>query len=237
MNSVKNLLIALVILGLMTAPAFAEKAASGDYVPAKPYSPSYTDGSYEYTWADDEATSQGLPHWMADPDYWGDAAAAIFENDLGVEVTIDTIRFMCTNDDTDSSYWGINTAVTSFTDTGAFESIFISEWTISDTYTAAEAYTGSPPTMWTEVDVSGEGVTVADGDFFAVAYGLDEDETASGSIGLVSMDTTGYTYSVWESEWYDDQSYDATAVLNAVVTYDNAAVETASFGHIKGLYR
>jgi hypothetical protein len=236
-NSIRDLFIVFVIFGLMSAPAFAEKAAGGDYVQAKPYNPSYTDGSHEYTWADGEANRNGLPHWMADPDYWGDAEAAIFQNDLGVEVTLDMIRFMCTNDDTDSSYWGINAAVTSFTDMGAFEGIFISDWTVSGIYTAAEGYSGSVPTTWTEVDVSGEGVTIADGDFFAVAYGLDEGETESGSIGLVNGDTTGYTYSVFESEWYDDQTYDATGVLNAVVTYENAAVETASFGHIKGLYR
>lgn len=230
----KVMLFVLVLT--LVVPAVAQKVVSGDPVPAKPFDPIRTDGEYEFTWADGEADTQGFPHWMADPDYWGDAAAAIFENDLGVEVTLDMIRFMCTNDDADSSYWGINTAVTSLTDSGAFESIFISGWTISDTYTAAEAYTGSPPTLWTEVDVSGEGVTVADGDFFAVAYGLDEDETASGSIGLVDGDITGYTYSVWESEWYDDQSYEATAVLNAVVTWDNTAVETTSFGYIKGLY-
>jgi hypothetical protein len=52
MSLFRNLLIALMIFGLAAVPAFAEKTASGDYVPAKPYNPSYTDGEYEFTWAD-----------------------------------------------------------------------------------------------------------------------------------------------------------------------------------------
>lgn len=235
MNSVRNLFIVLVIFGLMAVPAFAGKAASGDYIPAKPYNPSYTGGEHEFTWADGEADGFGVAHWM-DSSYWGDASAAIFQNDLGVEVTLEMIRFMCANDDTDSSYWGIDMVPGDY-GAGELGDIHVSNWPVNDLYTAAEGYSDETPTTWTEVDVSGEGVTVAVGDFFAVAYGLDEDETEDGCIGLIGGDTTGYTYSVYEGVWDADQPYNNTAVLDAVVTYDNATVESVSFGVIKGLYR
>lgn len=196
----------------------------------------------EFSWATSEATDHGLPHWMSDPNYWGDAECAIYLNDLGVEVTVVTVRFMCTNDDTDSSYWGINNSLNGYDDTNGLESIYVSDWSVSGLYTPAEAYTGEPPTLWTEVDVSGLGAPVADGAYFAVAYGLDEDETAAGSLGLTDDAGDRYTYSVYAGEWDWDQdpdNYDpGTAVLNAVVTYEPVTRVTAeSFGRVKAFFR
>jgi hypothetical protein len=239
---VKSVLLTVWILLLIATFTFAAKKIIGETAPARPLNDGNRTDSKEFTWATTEATGHGAPHWMGDPNYWGDAECAIFYNDLGTDVTISTIRFMCTNDDTDSSFWGINTTVTGYQDTANLESIYVSEWSISGLYTPAEGYTGSPPTEWTEVDVSGSAVTVADGTYFAVAYGLDEDETANGSLGLTEDIGDRYTYSVYAGEWDWDQNPEnldpGTAVLNAVVTYEPVAViTTASYGKIKTLFR
>jgi hypothetical protein len=239
----KKLIITAVSLSLIAVMfAYAVKQPAGGTVPARPSDRETRTNSKEFTWATREATDHGVPHWMGDPNYWGDAECAIFHNDLGTDVTIAAVRFMCTNDDTDSSYWGVTTAVTSYHDTANLESIHVSEWSTSGLYTPAEGYTGSPPTQWTEVDVSGSAVTVADGAYFAVAYGLDEDETASGSLGLTDDAGDRYTYSVYAGAWDWDQDPanmdPGTAVLNAVVTYEPVAgVSTDSYGKIKALFR
>jgi hypothetical protein len=238
----KSVLLTVCILLSLAILALASKQLAGESVPARPLDDGSRTNSKEFTWATTEATGHGAPHWMGDPNYWGDAECAIFYNGLGTDVVISTIRFMCTNDDTDSSYWGISTGVTGYQDTANLESVRVSEWSISGLYAPAEGYTGSPPTEWTEVDVGGSAVTVADGTYFAVAYGLDEDETANGSLGLTEDAGDRYTYSVYAGEWDWDQDPEnldpGTAVLNAVATYEPvASVNTASYGKIKALFR
>ncbi len=234
--------ITIALTLLLAGNAVSVKQFFGEPIHPRPLDAGDRTTSREYTWATTEATDHGAPHWMGDPNYWGDAECAIYCNDVGVTVTVATIRFMCTNDDADSSYWGVNNTVTGYEDTAGLESIYISEWAVSGLYTPAEGYTGSPPVLWTEVDVGGWGVTVADGAYFAVAYGLDEDETANGSLGLTDDAGERYTYSVYAGAWdwdQDPENYDpATAVLNAVVTYAPVSnVVTRSYGKVKALFR
>lgn len=227
---------------VFSAAVFAAKQMARETAPARPLDDETRTNSKEFAWATGDATGHGAPSWMGDPNYWGNAECAIYYNDIGIDVTLSTIRFMCTNDDTDSSYWGVNTAVTGYHDTASLESIYISEWSISGFYTPAEGYTGLPPTLWTEVTPGGYVIIISDGSYFAVAYGLDEDETADGSLGLTNEAGDRYTYSVYAGAWDWDQDPTnldpGTAVLNAVVTYDHVdAVSTTSYGEIKALFK
>jgi hypothetical protein len=236
-----SVLLTVWILLLPAVSVLAAKQKTGETAPARPFDDESRTNSKEFTWATDEATSHGAPSWMGDPNYWGNAECAIFYNDVGTAVTLSTIRFMCTNDDTDSSYWGVNIAVSGYQDTASLESVHISEWSTSGLYTSAEGYTGSPPTSWTEVTPSGYIIIIPDGSYFAVAYGLDEDETASGSLGLTDDAGDRYTYSVYAGAWDWDQDPDnldpGTAVLNAVVTYGPVdGISTTSYGRIKALF-
>jgi hypothetical protein len=234
-------LLTVWILFLPAVSVLAAKQKTGETTPARPLDDESRTDSNEFTWATSEATGHGAPSWMGDPNYWGNAECAIFYNDLGIGVTLSTIRFMCTNDDTDSSYWGVTTAVSGYHDTASLESIHISEWSASGLYAPAEGYTGSPPTLWTEVTPGGYIIIIPDGSYFAVAYGLDEDETADGSLGLTDDAGDRYTYSVYAGDWNWDQNPEnldpGTAVLNAVVEYAPVeGISTASYGRIKTLF-
>ncbi len=101
----------------------------------------------------------------------------------------------------------------------------------TDSFTPADT-DGSEhlPTVYSYVDVSGEGIVIADGDFLCFGY------ENPGCAGLTDYTGVG-TWSWWSGAWDSDTPYGITSLHQVKGNYISVAVQPTSLGKVKATFK
>lgn len=158
---------------------------------------------------------------------WGEWFVVSVENSTGHDVLMKEFGFPCSGDATDTLGWivyddvgGLNPPVGTPVDC---------DW--HGPFTPVEG-PGGDPSVYTYVDVSGEGVIIPDGTFFTFGYN---------NTGLSGMTTyNGTTTWAWYNGgtgffWNPDSNYSRTAVLQFKADYTDA-LQSSTWGEIKTIF-
>ena len=224
----KKLLILVAALA-MTAPAFAlTNSKDGAEVALNPGAenvPSLTRDAFEFTTANvfDEVPTTG-----GSATGWGEWFLAATQNTLGYDMGINEISFPCCGPATEPYGWLVWVG-----DMGGLIA------PAGDAYTADHfgsfapvdpAVDTFPPTVYTYLDLSAEGVVIPAGNFFVFGY----DVTGNGGqIDYNGIETWGWYGGIWES----DVSWSRTGILQLKGGEGGtSATETNTWGGIKGLF-
>lgn len=224
-----KLLLAVAILALIVSPALAETTASKDGTPAKliaapPGDPSTIRYDFQYNTggAIDFVPTTGGSH-----DGWGEWFITTAYNGTGMDLVLVEFGFPCCGPPTEAYGWVVWTEMLGYVAPGgnAYSAEYYGSFTPVDSNP-----TTFPPTTYTYIDVSAEGIVIADGTYFCFGY----DNTGNGGQTTFNGVMTWAWYEGW---WDPDEGWGRTAILQVKANYFGTPVEESTWGAIKSFFR
>jgi hypothetical protein len=226
----KKLLLVAAVFALTAAPALAETASKDgtevDVIPTGVEEiPTLTRADFEFNTGGyiDFVPTTGGSH-----DGWGEWFITTVYNDTGNDLLLVEFGFPCCGPCTGDYGWLVWTDVGGMIPPGG------------DAYTA-EYYGGPwcpddsnpdtfPPTDYTYLDMSAEGIVIPAGNFFCFGY----DVTGNGG----QTDYNGYNTWAWYSGYWDpDMGWGRTAILQVFANYGGVSTGETTWGSVKALFR
>jgi hypothetical protein len=215
-------LLLVLLLVLATAAHAGITGKQGQTAPSTPNTPTATisgvraDVEYSTTGALDTPATMG-----GDVDGWGSDFITRWHNDTGADVAIVEFGWPC------GGFWA------------RFWYVWITDTLPADPYTlelygtfvaASEDDTEWPPSQYTYVDVSGEGIVIPEGATMYFGYG---NPGMGGQIAFNGVET----YSYLDDGWDLDGDFGRTAVLQFKGDLASVPVEARTLSRVKALFR
>lgn len=158
---------------------------------------------------------------------WAEWFVVTVENNTGHDVLMKEFGFPCAGDATDTLGWILYSNVGGANPPAGTPADC--DW--HGPFTPVEG-PGGDPTVYTYVDVSGEGIIIPDGTYFSFGY------QNTGFGGMTPFNGTA-TWSWFDGGtgyfWNPDANYSRTAVLQFMADYTDA-LQSATWGEIKTIF-
>lgn len=223
-----RLLLTVMIVALIVSPAVAETSAykDGSWTKPRPGPPSEPSGiRYDFAY-----NTGGVLDFVPDlggfSDGWGEWFITTVYNGTGNNLILVEFGFPCCGPPTGSHGWVVWTDMGGLVPPGgdAFTAEYFGAFTPVDPDPAT-----FPPTTYTYVDVSLEGIVIPADTFFTFGF----DNTGNGGqTGFNGVDTWAW----YNAYWDPDQDWGRTAILQVKANYFGTPVLASSWGAIKSLF-
>ncbi len=224
-----RLLTLFTVVTLIATPAFAlTDSKTGEPVdiipPDVPGEPSTVRADWEYNTG---GSMDFVPDTGGSYDGWGEWFITTAYNDSGQDLVLQEFGWPCCGPPTETYGWVV------WLDMGGYNP------PVGDAYTAE--YYGPytpvdpapdtfPPTVYTYIDVSGEGIVVPANTYFCFGY----DNTGNG--GQTSYNGV-QTWAWYSGMWDPDESWGRTAILQVKANYSGGTpTELSTWGRVKALF-
>ena len=227
----KKLFVIVALIALVVAPALADTASkTGE--PATPKAPTVTNPP-DHPRADFEYNTGGyldfIPETGGSSTGWGEYFCTTILNDAGCDLTLIELGFPCCGPMTDVFGWLVWTGVGGMMappypySTCDFTGAFTPVDPAPDTF---------PPTVYTYIDITGEGIVIPDGTYFSIGY----DVTGTG--GQTAFNGVD-TYADYGGMWDPDQGWGRTAIMQVLGNCGTEPTPTqdSTWGTIKAIYQ
>jgi hypothetical protein len=225
---VKTCTIALLILAIAAASALGGSASKTGAGVEPKTGPASDPSTIRYDWAYN--TGGGLdfvPDLGGSNDGWGEWFITTAYNNSGEDLLLVEFGFPCAGPATETYGWIVWLDMAGYVAPGG--GAYTAEYWGSFTPLDPDPETW-PPTTYTYVDVSTEGIVVPDGTYFCFGY----DNTGMG--GQTSYNGVE-TWAWYGGYWDPDVSWGRTAILQVKANFHGTPVDESTWGAIKGLYR
>lgn len=177
--------------------------------------------------ADFEWNTQGTMDYPAEiygtSSNWGEYHITVVENDTGHDLAIVELGFSCSGPG--PVMWLI------WEDVGGYNHPADNPGSADYTglFTPADPNPNHTPTVYTDVDISGEGITIPDGSFICFGY------ENPGSGGFSEYPGPNETWSWFNNVW-DGDSQHLTTNCTQILANFASSLETTTFGRIKASF-
>jgi hypothetical protein len=223
----RKLLATAIILSLAALPALADTASKKgepvDVNPATPGSTSLLRSDWEYNTG---GSLDFVPTTGGSHDGWGEWFLTCIQNNTGYDVKLMEFGFPCCGPATGNYGWVVwltagYGAPAGTADTADF---YGGPWSPVDP--SPDTF---PPTTYTYLDVSAEGVIIPNGGWFVFGY----DVTGNGGQTTYNGVETWAWYSGY---WDSDVGWSRTAILQFKADYWTTPVQAESWSAVKSLF-
>lgn len=226
---IRKLMAALVVTTFVAAPVLGA-SANKDGSPTSPQDPSVPQQESQVR-ADWEYNTGGsidfVPTTGGSSTGWGEWFVTTVFNNTGQDLTLAELGFPCSGPPTETFGWmvwlGMPGLVPPFGDASTAD--------YYGQFTPVDPNPGTfPPTVYTYVDVSAEGIVVPAGTYFCFGY----DVTGTG--GQTTFNGVE-TWAWYNETWDPDVNYGRTAILQVKANYGIVPTIESTWGTVKALYR
>jgi hypothetical protein len=224
----KRLLVLAAVLTLAVGPATAETASKdGTPVIVNPgdvNEPSPTRSDFEYNTG---GVIDFVPDSGGSSSGWGEWFIGTVFNDTGQDICLQELGFPCAGPPTEDFGWLVWLDVGGYVPPAgdAYSAHYYGAFTPVDPN--PETW---PPTTYTYIDVSGEGIMVAAGTYFCIGY----DNTGMG--GQTSYNGVE-TWAWYGGMWDPDSYWGRTAILQVKANFGVTPADDTTWGSVKALFR
>ena len=223
-----KLLLAVAILALIVSPALGETSASkdGSWVKPRPVAPGESSTiRYDFQY-NTGGVLDFVPTTGGSSDGWGEWFITTAYNGTGMDLILVEFGFPCCGPPTEAYGWVVWTGMGGYVSPGG--NVYSAEYFGSFVPVDPDPTT-FPPTTYTYIDVSAEGIVIPDGTYFCFGY----DNTGTG--GQTTFNGVD-TWAWYDGLWDPDQSWSRTAILQVKANYFGTPVSRSSWGAIKSLF-
>ncbi len=224
----RTIFVFTALLAFAIAPAASDTASKdGSPVivnPGDDSAPSYIRTDYEYNTG---GTIDFVPTTGGSHDGWGEWFVTTVYNNTGYDITLVELGFPCCGPPTEEFGWLVWTNVGGIVPPSgnAYTADYYGPFTPVDPN--PETF---PPTVYTYIDISAEGILFEDGTYLCFGY----DNTGNGG----QTDFNGVdTWAWYNNMWDPDQSWGRTAILQIKGNYGVTPADETSWGAVKSLFR
>lgn len=224
----KRFLFLAAVLALVASPALGFTASKDgtpiDWNPGETNIPSQTRADFEYNTG---GYINAVPTTGGSHDGWGEWFITVVLNDTGHDLCLIEFGFPCCGPPTEEYGWIV------WEDVGGINpppgDAYTADW--HGPFTPVDPGPGTfPPTVYTYIDVSGEGIVIPNGAY--LCFGYDNTDTG-GQVEFNGVQTWAWYTGVWDP----DINWGRTAVLQVFGNYGPTATAADTWGDIKALYR
>ncbi len=222
----RQLLVVLAVLGLAVAPALGDSASKdGTYTPYEQPAnnvPTSTRADYEYNTG---GPINCVPTTGGSATGWASFFITVLQNTTGHDMCLQELGFPCGGPPV-SWGWVVWTNLPGMNPPAGdpYSANF------HGGFTPVDPNPGSfPPTIYTYIDVSSQGIVIGNGTYWAFGY---ENPGMGGQVNFNGVTTYGW----WSGMWDPDSGWGRTAVLQVFANYGISPVEDSTWGQIKALF-